>query len=78
MEGPAFAQLDLRWSKEFRLTTPKKNEQGKSLTVGIDAFNAVNHVNYVSYVGVETSPFFGHPTSADPMRQLQFSLSYQF
>lgn len=77
-EGPGFARLDLRWSHNFLLARPKKKEQGPAMLVAVDAFNAINHVNYVSYVGVMTSPFFGEPVSALPMRRLQLSVGFRF
>jgi hypothetical protein len=76
LEGPAYAQLDLRWAKDFFLTRAK--DKGPFATIGIDAFNALNHANYVSYVGTLTSPFFGHAVAANPPRRLQLSLRFKF
>jgi len=77
-EGPGFARLDLRWSHNFLLTKPKKKEQGPTMLVAVDAFNVLNHVNYPGYEGAMTSPFFGKPVSALPMRRLQLSVGFRF
>jgi hypothetical protein len=77
LEGPAYADLDLRWSRDVILDRAKK-ETGPVLTFGVDAFNALNHVNYTSYVGTLTSPFFGQAIAAQPARRLQFSVRTRF
>jgi hypothetical protein len=77
LQGPGYADLDLRWSRDFYLVRAKK-EKGPMATVGIDAFDVLNHVNYPSYVGVLTSPFFGRPVSALPGRRLQASFCFRF
>jgi hypothetical protein len=77
LQGPGYADLDLRWSRDFYLVKSKK-EKGPMATLGIDAFDALNHVNYPSYVGVLTSPFFGRPVSAQPGRRLQASFRFRF
>jgi outer membrane receptor protein involved in Fe transport len=77
LEGPGYADLDLRWSHDFYLVRAKK-EKGPMATLGIDAFDVLNHVNYPSYVGVLTSPFFGRPVSALPGRRLQASFRFRF
>jgi hypothetical protein len=76
LEGPAFAQLDLRWAKDFFLTHAK--DKGPVTTIGLDAFNALNHTNYTSYIGTLSSPFFGQAVSAYPPRRLQISLRLRF
>jgi hypothetical protein len=77
-QNPGSARLDLRWSHRFQLTKPTKREQGATMNLAIDAFNALNHVNYGGYVGVMTSPFFGEQVSALPMRRLQLSIGFKF
>jgi len=76
LQGPSFAELDVRWSHTFPLTD-KKNE-GARLTVGVDAFNVANRVNYVTYVGDLGSPFFGSAVAAKPPRRLQLSGRFEF
>jgi hypothetical protein len=76
LEGPAFAQLDLRWAKDFFLTHTK--DKGPTATVGVDAFNALNHANYTSYIGTLSSPFFGQAVAANPPRRIQVSLRFKF
>ena len=76
LEGPGYADLDLRWSRDIRLSAAKKNA-GRAMTVGIDAFNVLNKVNLSRYVGTLTSPFFGQAIAAQPARRLQLSLRFR-
>ncbi len=48
------------------------------LELGVDAFNIFNRGNFKNFVGVQTSPFFGRANSANPARQLQFSMKFHF
>ena len=75
-EGPGYADLDLRWSKELFLRGAQKS--GPGLTIGVDAFNLLNRVNYSRYVGTLTSPFFGQAISSQPARRVQLSLRFRF
>jgi hypothetical protein len=77
LQGPGYANLDVRWSRDFFLRAAKK-DRGPTLTLGFDAFNALNHVNYVTYVGDLSSPFFGKPIAAVAQRKLQLSLRFRF
>ena len=77
LQGPGYAELDLRWSHDFPLSPPK-HEVAPTVTVSIDAFNLSNHVNYAGYVGNQSSPFFGHAVSALPPRRLQLSTRLNF
>jgi outer membrane receptor protein involved in Fe transport len=77
VEGPGYADLDLRWSHDVFLNRTKKGS-GPTVTFGIDAFNVLNRVNDASYVGTLTSPFFGRPVAAQPPRRLQVSLRARF
>ena len=77
LQGPGYADLDLRWSHDFFLA-PAKKDKGPTVTVGLDAFNVLNRVNYVSYVGNLSSPFFGRPIAAQPPRRLQLSFRFRF
>jgi hypothetical protein len=77
--GPAYADLDLRVSRDFYFSKDKKDkEKGKVTTVGIEAFNVLNHVNYTSYVGNLQSDFFGQAVSALPTRRLQLTARFKF
>jgi hypothetical protein len=76
-QGPGLAQLDLRWSREFKLNKQKKDE-GPSMTVGLNALNVTNRVNYAGYVGNLSSPFFGQAVAARPARRVQLSLQLAF
>src|SRR5207248_8247569 len=48
LEGPGFADLDLRAAREF--TLPAAPGRKHSFTLGADAFNVLNHVNYSYFV----------------------------
>jgi hypothetical protein len=77
LQGPGYAALDVRWSRDFYLNRTQK-DKGPTVTLGLDAFNVLNHVNYTGYVGVQNSPFFGEPVSALPVRRLQASFRFRF
>lgn len=78
LQGPGYADIDLRWSREFLLAKGKKKEGGLKATLAIDAFNVLNRVNYTSFVGNLSSPFFGQAVSAQPPRRLQASFRLKF
>jgi hypothetical protein len=75
-QGPGYTDLDLRWSRDFYLT--KKTDKGATATLAVDAFDVVNHVNYTGFTGIQTSPFFGKPVAAQPVRRLQASFRFRF
>ena len=84
-DGPAFAQLDLRFTTVFRAPRPSsadpeslKRENTDNLELTIDLFNALDRINATSYVGVVTSPLFGEATAARIPRTAQLSLRYRF
>jgi outer membrane receptor protein involved in Fe transport len=77
LQGPGFAQLDLRWSREFNLQK-RKGDKGATLTLGVNALNVTNRVNYAGYVGNLSSPFFGQAVAARPSRRMQFTLKLAF
>ena len=78
LQGPAYADLDLRWSREFTVRKGKKKEEGVKATVAVDAFNVLNEVNYSSFIGNLSSPFFGQAIAAQPPRRLQLSFRLKF
>ena len=41
------------------------------LDVYVGGSNLFNHVNSVNFSGVQTSPFFGRPTAAQPGRRVE-------
>lgn len=71
LQGPGYADLDLRLSREVRLA------QGHT-TIALDAFNLSNRVNYTTIVGTRGSPLFGQPIGAREPRQLQASVQIAF
>ncbi|MEP6915336.1 MAG: carboxypeptidase regulatory-like domain-containing protein [Acidobacteriota bacterium] len=76
LEGPGYADLDVRWSQDIPLQ--KGSPKGPAATIGIDAFNVLNRVNFSSYVGNQSSPFFGRALSAQPPRRVQISARFKF
>ncbi len=76
LNGPRFAQLDLKCAREFPLK--KGADEGPKLTVAAEAFNVLNTVNYASYTGNMSSPFFGTAVSAQPPRRFQLSVAVEF
>jgi hypothetical protein len=78
LQGPAYADLDLRWSREFTLLKGKKKDEGVKATLAVDAFNILNEVNYSSFIGNLSSPFFGQAVAAQPPRRLQLSFRLKF
>ncbi len=77
VQGPGYADLDLRWSRDL-LFAHTKDARGPTATLGVDAFNVFNRVNYVAYIGALTSPFFGQAVAARPPRRMQLSLKVRF
>lgn len=77
LEGPGYADLDLRWFRDFHFSHVKK-EKGPAGTFAFDAFNVVNRVNYLSYIGNLSSPFFGQAVASQPARRLQLTLRLKF
>ena len=76
LEGPGFAAVDVRASREFAL--PASSGRKHSVTLGVDAFNVLNRVNYSYFVGNLSSPFFGRAIAAQPPRRIQFSLRVRY
>jgi outer membrane receptor protein involved in Fe transport len=77
LDGPGYASVDLKWTREFALTS-KKDDDAPAWSVGVSAFNVFNHVNYVGYIGTLTSPLFGQPVAAQPPRRIQLSAEFHF
>jgi outer membrane receptor protein involved in Fe transport len=77
LQGPGYANLDLRWSHDFLLSKARK-DKGPVVAVGVDAFNVLNRVNYVSFIGNQSSPLLGRALAAQPPRRLQLSLRFKF
>ena len=71
-----YANLDLRWSRDFTLR--KIHDKEPTLSFSLDTFNVLNKSNYSNYVGNIQSPYFQHPTTALPARRLQFLARCRF
>lgn len=78
LQGPAYADLDLRWSRDFFVRKGKKKDDGVKATLAVDAFNVLNEVNYTGFIGNLSSPFFGRAIAAQPSRRLQLSFRLKF
>ena len=78
LEGPGYADLDLRWSRDIVIRKGRGESDEKALTIGFDAFNVLNRVNYGNYIGNRSSPLFGRAVSAQPPRRLQLSIRTRF
>ena len=84
LQAKATADLDLQWEHEFSLTKAK-GDDAKVISVGVSFFNVLNHTNFSGYIGsinsvdpVTNASRFMQPTSAQPGRQMQFSIGYRF
>jgi hypothetical protein len=76
LQGPGYAEFDMRWSHDFFLS--RKANEGPTATLAVDAFNLPNRVNLSQFIGNEKSPFFGQAVSALPARRLQFTIRLKF
>ena len=78
LQGPAYADLDLRWSRDFTVRKSKKKDGDIKATLAVDAFDVLNQVNYSSFIGNLSSPFFGQAIASQPARRLQLSFRLKF
>jgi hypothetical protein len=65
-EGAASPSISMSGTKRF------------SLELYAQAFNLFNHTNLSSFTGVQTSPFFGHATSAQLPRRMELGMRFNF
>lgn len=75
LQSGGYANLDLRWSRDFKL---RKSPELPTFTFAVDAFNVPNHTNFTKYIGNVQSSFFEQPTSAFPARRIQFTFRAKF
>ncbi|MGI9056621.1 MAG: hypothetical protein ACR2F2_12565, partial [Pyrinomonadaceae bacterium] len=78
--GEWLKQADLRisWKMPLKYLRIVEESNKKSLGLNINVRNLFNTSNLTNYVGVQTSPFFKRPSSAQTSRSIQFGLSYRF
>jgi hypothetical protein len=69
-----FSNFDLRLAREFKFGAEGKHLVG----IAIEGFNVLNHVSYNEFIGVQSSPLFGQPDTAFPVRQIQLSTRFAF
>jgi hypothetical protein len=69
--GDSFQSIDLSLAKRFRVAN--RTFEGR-----VEAFNLLSTVNFDEYVGVLSSPYFGQPVSAFPMRAIQLVATVRF
>jgi hypothetical protein len=77
LQGPGYADLDLKCSEDFPLGKIK-GDKGTKVTLALEAFNVLNTVNETTFVGNLSSPFFGLPVAAAPARRLQLTARLAF
>jgi hypothetical protein len=65
-EGAAPPSMSMPGTRRFRLE------------LYAQAFNLFNHTNLGNFIGVQTSPFFGHATSATLPRRLELGTRFNF
>lgn len=65
-EGASAPSIGTGGTKRFRLE------------LYAQAFNLLNHTNLVGFAGVQTSPFFGHATSAQQPRRFELGTRFNF
>ncbi len=75
LEGAGSAVLDLRIARDFSFGTAAA---ARTVTIGLDGFNAFNTVAYTTYVGTITSALFRQPVAAQAPRELQLSARIKF
>ena len=78
--GEWLKQTDLRigWKMPLHYLGIVKKENTKFLGLNINVRNLFNTSNLTNYVGIQTSPFFKRPSSAQTSRSIQFGLSFRF
>lgn len=54
------------------------NDSRYGMQFYLQVFNLLNHANLLNFTGVQTSPFFGHATSALPGRRLEVGIRFNF
>jgi hypothetical protein len=54
------------------------SEKRWKINLYIQASNLINHTNLINYTGVQTSPFFGLPTSSLPGRRIETGIKFSF
>ena len=73
--GPALLELNLRWSRDWRLR-PSLKDKAPLATFAVDGFNVFNHTNPQNYLGALSSPLFGRAVASYPSRRLQFGFRW--
>jgi hypothetical protein len=72
------------WGKSSSETSTQKsgantNQRKKySLNFSVNARNLFNQTNFTRYVGVQISPFFRQPVSAQDARKINFGVEFSF
>jgi hypothetical protein len=54
------------------------NNKRYRFEIYIQASNLLNHTNRMMFSGVQTSPFFGHATAAQPPRRIETGMRFNF
>lgn len=54
------------------------NDKRYRMEFYVQAFNLFNHANLINFSGVQTSPFFGRATAAQPARRMETGMRFSF
>ena len=74
MHGPGTCTIDLSVARDFNLS----KKETRTLTIALNAFNALNERNDIAYVSSVSSPFFGQAILAQPPRRMQMKATFRF
>ncbi|HRH45010.1 MAG TPA: hypothetical protein PKY82_25460, partial [Pyrinomonadaceae bacterium] len=78
--GEFLKQVDvrLRWKLPMQYLGFKGTDQRRSISLSANIRNLLNTANLINYVGIQTSPYFRRPTTANSPRSIQFGLTFSF
>jgi len=77
LNGGDFQDLQVRLGYTYKLH-PRVQDDESALAFSVSSFNTLNRVNFETYNGVQGSPTYKQPTSAEDPRRLQLQVSYTF
>lgn len=78
--GEFLKQVDvrMRWKLPMRYLGFNSTDQRRSISLSANVRNLLNTANLTNYVGIQTSPYFRRPTTANSPRSIQFGLTFSF
>jgi hypothetical protein len=63
----------VRMSVRFR----GPRETAGVFSVSLNSFTVLNHTTFMTYVGAQSSPLFGTPAAAQPLRRIQLRVKFR-